>query len=250
MKLKISLVFFVLYILSLLLTLPASLVVRFIPENTGIQIGHITGTIWNAQVSQVNYRHQVQLKKLTWNFDWSALLAMKLKADIRFNNGRNVLNGKGAVIYGTSGLILEDLKVDMQSAHLLSYLALPVPVMPSGKLSLVIEHASQGAPYCSELDGYLVWQDASAETPMGNIDLASPNVDLSCVQGEVVASLKQDSEQLTTNAKIQLSEGWKYQLQGDIKGTDKLDPSILQAISWIGPKTNTGETKFRFNGRL
>ena len=250
MKLKISLAFFVLYILSLLLTVPATLVTRFIPENAGIQIGHVTGTVWNAQLSEVNYQNQFQLKKLTWDFDWPALLTLQLKADVKFNNGRNVLNGSGSAIYTVSGFVLDDLKVDMQATELVPYLALPVPATPSGKFSLVIEHASQGAPYCSELDGYLVWHDASVETPMGNIDLASPNVDLSCKQGAVVASLKQHSPQLTTNAEIQLSEGGRYQLKGDIKGTDKLDPTILQALSWIGPKNKTGATILSFKGRL
>ncbi|GLS90631.1 type II secretion protein N [Psychromonas marina] len=250
MKLKISLAFFVLYILSLLFTVPATLVTRIIPENTGIEIGHVTGTVWNAKLSEVNYQNQFQLKTLTWDFDWSALLALQLKADVKFNNGRNQLNGTGSAIYSASGLAVDDLKVNMQATELLPYLALPVPVTPSGKFTLVIEHASQGAPYCNELDGYLVWQGANVETPMGNIDLASPNVDLSCKEGGVVASLKQQSEQLTTNAEVKLSEGGRYQLKGDIKGTDQLDPTILQALSWIGPKTKTGATLLSFKGRL
>lgn len=250
MKLKISLAFIVLYLFSLVLSAPASLATRFIPDNAGIQIGHVTGTVWNAKLSQVDYRKQLQLQKVTWKFDWVALLSLQLKADIKFNDAKKELVGSGAAIYGLSGFVLTDLNVDMQAAALLPYLSLPVPVTPSGKFTLIIENATQGAPYCSELDGYLVWQSAALETPMGNIDLASPSVDLSCANGGVVASLKQRSEQLSTNAKISLNDGGRYQLQGDIKGTDKLDPNILQALSWIGPKTSSGATKLSFNGRL
>jgi general secretion pathway protein N len=250
MKLKISFLFIVLYVFSLLLTVPASLVTRFIPSDAGVQIGHVTGTIWNAKLSQVDYRKQFQLQQLSWEFDWLALLSLQIKADIKFNNGKKEMTGNGSATYGFSGFAVTDFNVDMQATALLPYLNLPVPITPSGKFMLVIENATQGAPYCSELDGYFVWQSGAIETPMGNIDLASPSVDLSCDNGNLLASVKQRSEQLVTNAKISLLEGGRYQLQGDIMGTDKLDANILQALSWIGPKTPSGATKLSFTGRL
>lgn len=250
MKLKIILGCIALYLASLVLTAPASVATRFIPANSGIKIGAVSGTIWNARLSQIDYRKQFQLQKLTWKFDWLALLKLQLKADIKFNNGRKKMSGSGSALYSFSGLRISDLSVEMQATELLPYLNLPVPVTPYGTFNLVIENGTQGFPYCTEVDGYLVWQQAKVDTPMGNIDIASPNVDLSCADGELVASLKQHSEQLTTNAQIILSEGERYQLEGDIKGSDKLDPAILQALSWIGPKTKSGATKLNFTGRL
>ena len=250
MKLKISVAFLAVYLLSLGLTAPASLITRFVPENSGVQIGHISGTLWNGKLSQIDYRNQFQLQKLTWKFDWLALLTLKLKADIKFNNGRNVLTGVGAVAYGFSGLVLSDIKVDMKASELVAHLPLPVPVDTSGKFTLVIENGTQGAPYCNELDGYVVWHDAKVATPMGSIDLATPSMDLSCAEGNLVASLKQHSEQLTTNANMLLKEGGSYQLEGNIIGREKLDPSILQALSWLGPKTDSGATLLNFKGRL
>jgi len=250
MKLKISLGLLALYLFSLVLTAPAALLTQFIPANTGVKIGHVTGSVWNGELSQVNYRRQTKLQKLTWQFDWLALLKLQLKADLKFNNGRRVLNGVASVSYGFSGLVLSDINVDMSAAELQPYLKLPVPVTPSGKFTLVIENATQGAPYCDELDGYLVWHDATLEMPMATIDLASPTVDLSCAEGDLVASLTQDSEQLTTNADVVLSAGGNYELKGDIIGGETLDDNILQALSWIGPKKSSGETLLNFKGRL
>jgi general secretion pathway protein N len=250
MKVKISLAFISIYLVLLVLTAPASLINRYIPDNSGVQIGEISGTLWNGQLSQVDYRQQFQLQKLTWNIDWLALLTLKIKADIKFTNGSKVMTGVGAVAYGLSGVTISDVNVDMQAISLLPYLSLPVPVNPSGKFTLVIENGTQGSPYCNQLDGYLVWHDAKVGTPMGNIDLATPSLDLSCVEGGLIASLKQNSEQLTTNVNISLKEGGNYHLKGNIIGHEKLDPSILQALSWIGPKTETGETVLNFKGRL
>lgn len=250
MKIKIILAFVALYSLSLVLTVPASMVARFIPENAGVQISGTSGTLWNGKVAQMDYRNQFQLQKLSWKFDWLALLTFKLKADVKFNNGRNVMSGEGAVAYGFSGLALADVKVDMQATQLMPYLKLPVPVTPSGSFSLIIENATPGAAYCDEIDGYLVWSDAKVATPMGNIDFAAPSMDLSCVEGDVLATLKQHSEQLSINANISLKEGDKYQLDGTIMGSDKLEPSILQALSWAGPKNDAGETVLNFKGQL
>ncbi|MEI6898028.1 MAG: type II secretion system protein N [Psychromonas sp.] len=250
MKLKLSLAFIALYLLSLVITAPASLIMGFIPENLGIKIGSVSGTVWKGKLSQVEYQQQPKLQTLSWKFNWLALLKLNLKIDIKFDNGRRVLNGVGSVNYGFSGLRLTGVNIDMQATELIPYLNLPIAVTPSGKLTLTIENGAQGKPYCEALDGYLVWHDAQVETPMASIDLASPSVDLSCLDGELVASLTQDSEQLATHVNIVLSEGGMYQLKGDIIGTDKLDPTILQALSWIGPKKESGETILNFSGRL
>lgn len=250
MKLKIILAFITLYIASLILTIPANMITRFIPENSGVQVGAVSGTIWNGKLSQVDYRRQFQLQRLGWEFDWLALFKLQLKADIKFDNGRTVMSGTGSIIYGISGLAISDLNVDMQAISLVPYLKLPVPATPSGKFTLALENATLGAPYCTELDGYLVWHNGKVNTPMGDIDFATPSVDLSCAEGNLLAQLKQHSEQLTTNAKITLKAGGKYQLEGDIIGHESLDPSILQALSWLGPKNEMGETPLNFKGRL
>jgi len=250
MKFKISFALISLYILSLVFTVPATLLTYFIPDNSGIKIGHVSGTLWNGQFTQVNYRHHPQLQQLNWQFDWLALLSLQLKADVTFSNGRQALQGNGAIAYGVSGLVLSNINVDMKAIELVPYLQLPVPVTPAGRMTLVIENGTQGTPYCSELDGYLVWHNALVETPLANIDLGSPSIDLSCADGNLVASLTQDSDQLTTHAKVVLSEALHYELKGDIIGREQLDPTIQQGLSWMGPKNAAGETQFTFKGRL
>ncbi len=250
MKLKLSLAFIGLYILSLLLTAPASLITRFIPENSGVAINQISGTVWDGKIVGIDYRNQFQLKKITWKMDWLALLALKIKADVKFDNGRKVMSGIAAVSYGFSGVTVSDVDIDLKATELVSYLQLPIPITPSGKFNLLIEKATLGAPYCGELTGKLLWNNAVVDTPMGNVDLATPKVDLDCVEGALFAVLEQDSEQLTTKVDISLKTGGNYQLQGTLIGHEKLEPSLLQAIGMLGPKLKTGETPLTFKGQL
>ena len=250
MKLKVSLAFLALYIVFAIGTAPASVVTRFIPNNAGIQIGNISGSLWNGKITQLNYRNQFQLQKLTWKFNWLSLLTLKATADIKFNNIQNAMDGVATIGYGFSGLVLSDANIDLDAATLAPYLPLPVKVAPSGKLSIIVENASEGVPYCGELDAYVLWHEAQVDSAMGNLNFATPSIDFSCSEGGVIASLKQHSEQLTTNVNVELTEGKHYQLVGTIIGRETLDPSILQALSWIGPKNSAGETTLNFEGNL
>lgn len=250
MKLKLILLSVVVYLGALLVTLPADKVVHFIPENTGIKMTAVSGSLWEGQAALLTYKNQFQLQQLEWKIDWFSLAKLQFKLDLKFHDAIRDMSGKGFVLYGFSGFSVENLVVDISAPGLLSYARLPVPVKVGGDLSLVIKNAEQGIPYCRQLDGYIVWRNARINSDMGNVDLDSAHIDLSCRNGQLFADLQQRSQQLTTTASFLLKEGANYQLQGLIKAGDTLDPAIKDALSWIGSKNKSGETVLRFNGKL
>ncbi|MCG6200090.1 type II secretion system protein N [Psychromonas antarctica] len=252
MKIKIILFFVLCYLLSLLITLPANKVTGFIPARSGIQIASVSGSIWQGRANQLTYKRKYHLQQVDWQIDWSALLNLHLKLNIEFTNGAHAMSGKGAVLFGISGVSVENLTVDSSAAELLAYLKLPlpVPVEATGNLLLEIKSATQGQPYCQLLDGDISWQDAEVNSDLGNIDLGTVDIDLSCEDGQLAASLQQQSGQLKSTIKMLLKEGGAYQLQGSLKDSDKLEPSIKQALSWLGRTTSSGETQLNYKGRL
>lgn len=250
MKIKLLLLFVLFYLASLLISLPAEKVVRLIPDNAGIKVAAVSGSLWDGKAAQLTYKKQFQLQQLDWEIDWLALARLQLKLDVKFNNGIRAMSGKGFILLGLSGLSVEDFVVDITASELLAYARLPVPVEVSGDFSLVIKQGSQGAPYCQQLDGYIVWKNAEINSEMGSVDLDSAHIDLSCENGQLLADLQQRSEELTTTGRFLLKEGGVYQLRGLLKAGNKLEPSIKDALSWIGSKNRSGETVLRFNGRL
>lgn len=250
MKIKLIVFGLFFYLASLLLSLPATMVVSFLPEDVDIKLNSVSGSLWQGQIAEITYQKKYKVKKVTWKFDWVALFALQLKLDLKFNNGVQALSGKGVIGYSLTGAFAENLMIDIKASELLSYLPLPVPITATGDISLIIKSIAQGTPYCQEIDGYLHWQDAKLKTDLGNINLATVNIALTCVDGLVQAQLKQDSDQLTTQASFVLKEKGVYQLNGAIKGKAKLEPSINQALSWIGKKDAQGATLFKFNGVL
>lgn len=250
MKIKLIFLFALIYLLALLSTLPADKLVRFIPADTGIRLAAVSGSVWRGQAVQLNYKEQFQLQHLNWEIDWFALARLQLKVHIEFNNGVNAMSGKGLVMFGFSGISVENVVLDSSAAELLTYVDLPVPLQLEGELSLLIKEAAQGTPYCRELDGYLLWKDAAINSELGSVDLNSARIDLSCDQGQLVADLQQSSEELTTTANVRLKEQRAYQLRGLLKAGEPLDPDIKDALSWIGRKNQSGETVLVLNGRL
>lgn len=250
MKIKIILLFLLFYIGALLMTLPADKVVRFIPENSGVKVAAVSGTLWDGQASQLVYQNRYRLKQLDWEINWSLLQPLQLQLDLKFNNGLNAMSGNGTILFGLSDTSIKNFIMNISPAEVLTYVSLPVPVKVKGDLSLVIKTASQGSPYCQQLDGYLDWKGAKIESEMGNIDLDFAHIDLSCNNGQVTAKLQQHSQQLNSTGTVLLKEKGIYEIKGLIKAGDKLEPSIKDALSWIGVKNQRGETVVTFNGKL
>lgn len=250
MKIKVILLFALFYFCSLLITLPADKVVSFIPARSGIKVAAVSGTVWDGAGSQLSYKRQFHLKHFEWDVDWSALIKLQLKLNIKFDNGVRNLSGKGAVLLGVSGISVENFMLDISAPELLSYVQLPLPAKLSGDLSVVIKEASQGEPYCQQLNGYLVWQNAQIKSELGELDLDSAHVDLRCEKGQIVADLQQKSDQISSTANALLKKGGIYKLEALLKAGDKLDPSIKDALSWIGAKNKSGETQVNFSGKL
>lgn len=250
MKIKLILLFVLFYLGSLITTVPASIITYFIPKNSGVEISTPTGTLWNGKTTQITYDKQYTLQKVSWKVDWSALFALNLKLDLRFSNSAQAMSGNGSLRYGFNGPSVENLFIDLPASQILSYANLPVPVEVNGDVSLVVKKASQGAPYCEQLDAVIIWDNASINSQMGNIDLASANIDVNCDSGEIFAVSQQQSEQIETSFNGSLRKAGAYKLTGLIKGTEKLDPSINQSLSWIGRKDNSGATVINIDGNL
>jgi general secretion pathway protein N len=250
MKIKFIILFVSLYLIALLITLPATTLLRFIPQNMGLEIAGVSGSPWQGKAALLSYNKKINLQRVSWDVDWLALAALQIKLNVKFNNGQNAMSGKGVVKLGVSGLVIENVLLDLSAQELLSYADLPISVEASGDITLLIKEASQGDPYCETLDGVFVWKNARVSSDLGEIDMTTVNINLSCDKGDAIAVLQQKSEQLNSNINILLLKGGAYQLNGTVKGSHKLNPDINQALSFLGSKNSSGATIVRFKGRL
>ena len=247
---KIAVFFLGAYLFFMVVTLPAKVIPYFIPENSGVSVANLNGSLWDGQAGQIAYQREYIFNNVQWSIDWFALLSLSVKLNLSFDNGKNAMSGKGAILAGFSGVSVKDVVLDTTADEILRLSKQRVPAKISGPVSLVIREASQGAPFCGELDAQLNWQNAVVVSDFGSVKLNNPIVDLHCKNGEVIAELTQDSEEIISHATVILKADNFYQLNGSVKGKDKLDPNIKQTLGWIGPKSADGSTSFNFSGRL
>ena len=250
MKIKLLILSILFIFIMLFVTLPVEGVIGFLPNNSRIKIATAKGTLWRGEASQVSYQHKFKLQKVSWDLDWSALAGLQLKLSVKFTNGVNALHGEGFAILSWSGLSVEDLTVEASVPELTSYFYLPRDVQVQGQISAVIKEASTGAPYCQKMEGYIDWHKAVIESTLGIVRLGAPHTNLQCESGNVVANIKQTSNDLTSEVNVVLEENKIYRVKGTLKPGATLAPEFNQLLRWLGPKNAVGEKSLNFSGRL
>jgi len=249
MKFKIAILVVFVYLITLVVNLPLAVVVDWLPRGS-IKVNNATGTIWKGQAKEIVVNRKLSFDNVKWDVQLISLLTLNLKADASFNNGSEAMSGKGIIGYGFSGVSASNVILDLSSKELLTLLPKRLPAKISGDFSAVIKEFTQGKPYCEQLQGNVLWQDAVVTSKLGVVNLASPTVDLGCDNGEITAFVTQESDELATTLDISLGEGGIYKLNGEIQGTDKLAPSVAKSLTWIGPKNKNGATTLSFSGKL
>jgi len=249
MKVKIAILVVLVYLTTLIVKLPAAIVVDWLPLN-GINIKNASGTIWQGQAREVQVNRKLSLENVKWDISLMDLLTLNLAGDVSFYNGPDAMSGKGFISYGLAGTKASNVILDLSARELLTFIPMRLPVKIEGEFSAVIKEFVQGQPYCQQLQGNVLWQNAVVNSQLGRINLDSSTIELGCDDGDVTAFVSQESEELTTALDITLSEGGVYKLNGEIQGTDKLAPSVAKSLNWIGPKNASGATTVTFSGQL
>lgn len=251
MKNKIFGLFFVLagYLIFLLVTLPATVVLTFVTLPNQLSLTQVTGTIWKGHIQQVEYNRQT-LEELDWEIELLPLLTGALEVDLRFGDGVDTLQGQGTVGVSFSGVYVHDVTASASSEWILAASNMPLPISTTGRVKLDIDEFEPGAPWCNTLTGQVNWSNAGIESLLGNIDLNKPSAKLSCTDGELIAKIKQSSSQLKLSGTAKLQAMGKYTFDGVLVPTAELPESVRSNLRYIGRPNNNGEYQLHYSGRI
>ncbi|WP_180706009.1 type II secretion system protein N [Psychromonas sp. CD1] len=236
--------------LSLIATLPATLLLPFLAENKVLKVDTLSGTIWHGYAQQIRYQKSYRLSDLEWSLNVWSLLALKLNVDVKFANSAPRFQGKGQVSLSLTEANINHLTMNLEATEVSPYLALPIPIETQGDIQLVIQQATFEGLNCKNIDASVTWQDARISSDVGNINLANVDVDLSCARNSYIAEVLQVSSDLKTEIRIDLKTNGSYTLTGNIKEGTTLAKNIQQGLSFLGKKEPNGSFALSFNGRL
>lgn len=234
------------YLLCTLLLSPASWWLKLLPLPAELQLGRVSGTLWQGEVSAVQY-DSLRLDRLRWNLHGWALFSGKAQLALHSGSLQNPAMPyiNGIVSYGLGGAALKDTMLTVPVNQLIPMLPLPMPVDGTGALVLDISNYQQGQPRCRTLSGSASWQDARLQTPTGNwLDLQSLFGKLHCEDGTVV--LTTDNSNLLGLDVKALINAEQLLVNGTLKPDASLPLEVHQAMQFLGKPDAEGRFPIRF----
>lgn len=243
-------VFVVVVLISAVVHIPASLVVKYAPLPRALQLQGVSGTLWQGSAEQVSWQRN-KLGAVQWDWQWSALLGAKAQAAVRFGRGSDLeMRGKGVIGYGLSGAFARDVVVSMPAQQVVQTLQLPVPVSAEGQVELTVRDYQYGQPWCSAATGNLAWTPSQIGSPLGELQLDRVMAEVHCQDNVVTVNGSQNSAQVSAEFSAELNAARRYQAKGWFKPGAEFPPRLSEQLNLLPRPDGQGRYQFTRQGRL
>jgi general secretion pathway protein N len=234
------------YLLFMLILTPASWWLKLAPLPAQLQLGAVSGTLWQGEVAGVRYQ-QLQFDTVRWHLNGWRLFTAKLQFDVSSGNMQNSVQPylKGTVSYGMGGAALHNTILKLPVAHILPLLSLPLPVDATGELVLDVQQFGQGKPWCDVLTGNASWQNARLQTPTGTwLELQSLFGQLSCASGTAV--LTTDGNNVLGLDVKAVVNAEQLLVNGSLKPEASMPKEVHDAMQFLGKPDAQGRYRISF----
>lgn len=245
----------VLYLLFLLLTLPAAQLSGRLtahlaaqPQAPALRLQGVSGLWWHGRVERLQVEG-LTLGPLQWRWRPTALLRGRFGLDLVLEGGGPGGEARLAVSPG-GALHIEALSLELPAAELLRILpALPVPVQAGGRLALAVEQAVLGPDGLPrELEGQLEWREARLQSPLA-LRLEHLVAELALEEAELVARLSDRGGDLDLGGTARLDPAnGRYRLDLQLRARD--NPELRDSLALMGRTDARGYHNLNRAGRL
>lgn len=235
----------VVYLIFLVIKLPAVQVLAKIPLPKGVNVNGISGTIWNghAQRAQVN---GLPISDVDWTLSFFPLLLGEISADIKAGDVRDIdqISANGYLSFARQRLQVKNLLAYIPTDLVISLLPLPVPVQADGRFKVQLDEVDYAAG-CQNFQGKGQWLNANYTGTTGVIDLGNFSADLSCENGSIVVDVKQPNS-FGLTAKATIPADLKFKILGRFKPDANLPKEVHQAAQFFGKTDADGYYPIKF----
>jgi general secretion pathway protein N len=235
----------VVYLVFLIVKLPAVQVLAQIQLPKEVRVSGISGTIWNghAQRAQIN---GLPISNVDWTLSFLPLLLGEISAEIKSGDIRDIdqISANGHVSFAGKHLEVENLLAYIPTNLVISLLPLPIPVKADGRFKLQLDEVDYEAG-CQKFLGKGQWLNANFTGTTGVIDLGNFNADFSCENGSVVVDVKQPNR-FGLTAKATIPADMKFNISGRFKPEANLPKEVHQAAQFFGKADADGYYPIKF----
>lgn len=245
-NIKAIFIVFSLYLIFLIINLPASFGISAVDLPNNIKISSVSGTIWSGKADRFNYS-SIDLGSVSWELNPLNLLLGELSVDIAIVKNKQYF--KTEAYFSPSGKIeLEDTRfsIDLTSLQPLTYgMPFSYSGIASGYFPVSFFHKNE-------------FVGINGKLSLNNIEMTSPQhqsfgdftVDFRAEkEGATSGSIKDKGGLLNISGQLKLNKNGQFNLSAKLDAREK-GSSLEKMISFLGRKDASGRVKLNSNFKL
>lgn len=225
------------YLLFASLLIPASWALNRFTLPTGMSFYGVEGTVWQGRIKTLRWRDEA-VRNIRWSFRWRALLqggvAVELHAD-----DPGVLTGRTVLTYGSTWSISETY-MRFPAARINRYIQSTFPVSTGGDIDIAIEKFSFTPSSCLSLNGRAEWQKSVLSSSLGQANLGTTTMQLSCANNKVNIAIGQTAPQINSRSQLLVDMQGRYHFQGELTPGELFPPALNQLLKASTRETGNG----------
>ena len=232
-------------LISLAVSLPASLLLPFIPANSSVQLSGVTGSIWKGNATHISAQ-QILLGQLSWDIHPLALFTATLQSSFQISS--DDLKIEGVVnAYPDSTLKLEDVEADVNAGWLRTFKKIPAKLAGNFHINIVDTVLSQDD--IPLINGKVEWERGEIISPFP-VSAGNYLIKLTTDNKKQKGLLSSSDAPFDIKGKLSLDEKWQYQAKLKIKANETAPKILASGLQSLGKKDPNGFVDVDQKGNL
>ena len=238
-------VFFSVYLVFLIATMPAAWVISFVnlPKNT--QVSELSGTVWQSYAKQVRI-NDVEINNVNSELSFLSLLMFDPTVMVKF--GGALVNGPEGKLTASQLLKqikITDLDISLAANQIAEKLNLAIPIEAHNFIDISIDEFIVGKPICEQMKGSLKWQKASVTALSEKVRLGALSANLTCEKGALTFIMSPKND-LGLTFTAYLRSMTKVSGNGFLKPGANFPEKIKPILPFIGKADKQGRYRLNF----
>lgn len=243
--LAVGAAFLSVYVIFLIAFLPANFIVNKIQLPKNIQIGNVSGSVWQSEIDSLLVDN-LRINNINVQVNWLSLIAFNPTADVEFGGALyRGPEGQLSVSGFLSDLTISNLHLDISANEIAQQLPLPIPAQAKNIVSVVIDNFVIGQPVCQQLSGRLKWDDAEIVALSEQVPLGTLSATLGCEKGKGQAILNENNA-LGVSFIAELGANGAISGNGYLTPPQSLPKAIKQVLPFLGRQDREGRYRLFF----
>jgi len=237
----------IIYMMFLLVYLPANWLVSIAPLPSHVVISGAEGTLWQGKAALITV-DQRQIEQVSWQLSPWGLFVGQANINFTIGNRATPVSGKGSLRWSLAGVSAKNIRLDLPDSFLLAGTQLPFKTHINGDVSLIVETLAQGKPWCEQLNGKLFLNHTNVKNQYGVYPLGNITLGLGCLDGQLQLATDETQNVLGLSGTVILGESNLVKVSAKIKPTDTQPKDLRESLVFLGRQDSQGYYAINYQG--